>query len=163
MTLTRGRVAYGVAVVALSAALVALVVLTVRWHAESDGPALDDAPTARAREAAEDFFDLDHRTLEKDVERFLTLATSRFAEEYRTESADLRAAVEQRRLTMTPAVPRDGTALEYLGADAAQVLVGVDVTTTARDGRSQDARYRVRVRLERVEGEWRVAGLEQVG
>ena len=163
MTLSRGRILYVLAVLVLLGALVSLLVLTVRWRGESAGPTLADAPTDRAREAASDFFDLDHRTLADDVDRFLALTAPAFAAEYRRESADLRSAVATRRLTMTPQVPADATALEYLGEDVAQVLVGVDVTTKAADGRSQDTRYRVRVRLERAAGQWRVTALEQVG
>ncbi|GAA4116162.1 hypothetical protein GCM10022215_15650 [Nocardioides fonticola] len=163
MTLSRGRILYLLLVVALLAALATLIVLTVRWRDTTAGPRFAEAPTARAAEAASDFFDLDHRTLDADVDRFLALTTPDFASQYRRESADLRTAVEKRRLTMTPQVPQDATALEYLGTDVAQVLVGVDVTTTAAGGGSQDTRYRVRVRLERSGDQWRVSSLEQVG
>ncbi len=62
-----------------------------------------------------------------------------------------------------PTLLDDGTAIERFGPEAAQVLVSVDVTTTAPSGVTDEARYRTRVALVRDGDGWLVSGLDQVG
>ncbi|MEV5003983.1 hypothetical protein [Nocardioides sp. LML1-1-1.1] len=53
--------------------------------------------------------------------------------------------------------------MEYFHQDDAQFLVAVDVTTVMKTRAAEEARYRARIKLTRVDGSWRVSGVEQVG
>lgn len=116
-----------------------------------------------ARQTAVAFFSLDHRTIDADLQRVVTLGTADFASTYRQQAAALEQRIVSRRLVVTASVPADGVAIEYAGADTMQVLVALDV----RSGPMGEARpvqdNRVVVRLERVGREWRVSDLRQVG
>lgn len=137
-------------------------VTALRWIGDDD-PRLDDAPVSVGEEAAQQFFSLDHRTLDEDIDEVLSSATGDFEQQYEKESADLRKAVVDQRLVLTATVPESGAAVEYLGDDEAWILVSVDVHTESRGGTPQDSRYRTRVVLEKTDDRWLVARLEQVG
>lgn len=116
-----------------------------------------------AREAAKAFFTLDHRHVDADVARMAALTTGEFRREYAAQAQSLKQRVVRQKLVVTAALPRDGTATEYLSSTAAQLLVSVDVTTKARGRHAKGGRYRTRVELGRRDGEWLVSALEQVG
>ncbi|CAB4734705.1 MAG: hypothetical protein F2667_14750 [Actinobacteria bacterium] len=143
--------------------LAALVATSARLWSERGDDGLDAGAVAVARQAATNFFSLDHRHIDDDVQRMLDLATGDFADSYDEQSAALRTAVVDKQLVVTASLPEGGTATEYLGGDTAQVLVAVDVRTRARGGAVEDTRYRTRVVLTRVDDGWLVSGFEQVG
>lgn len=150
--------------VALLAATVLVAVLAFLQWQDRSGDTLEDAPVDVGADIASDFFTLDHRTLDEDTARLLDRATGEFKAQYRTQSEELRASVEEKDLVLTASVPESGSALEYLAGDEAWVLVAVDVHTEGAGGLSEDTRYRTRVVLERDEDDrWLVARLEQVG
>ena len=132
------------------------------WQ-DRQGADLDRAPVEVAEKVARDFFSLDHRTLEKDMDKVRSRATGEFEAQYEKQSADLRKAVEQKKLVLTARVPDDGSAVEYLGEDSAWVLVSVDVHTESASAAPQDSRYRTRVVLDRDGDDWLVSRLERVG
>ena len=78
-------------------------------------------------------------------------------------TADLRKAVQQKKLVLTARVPDDGAAVEYLGKDSAWVLVSVDVHTESAGSSPEDSRYRTRVVLDKDGDDWLVSRLERVG
>jgi hypothetical protein len=127
--------------------------------ASTSGPAAQ--AVVRARLAARTYFTVDHATVEADMDRFRELATPAFVQAYDRAAEPLVRRVVDQRLELSAALPRGGMATEYLGADVAQVLVAVDVTTR-RGADSSTAEYRTRVLLQRVDDEWLVAGLDEV-
>lgn len=122
----------------------------------------DRAALAVAREGAQSFFSLDHRQVEQDVDAVLALATGTFRDEYSAKREAVIADVRKRQVVVTATIPEDGAALEFLGANDAQVLVSVDVRSQSAED-VQDSRFRTRMTLQKVEGEWLVSGVEQVG
>lgn len=131
-----------------------------------DAPTTDGQGAAAivvAREAATDFFTLAADTVDEDLARLGAISTDEFRTTYETQAAKLRKEVVDKGLVLTADLPEDTTATEYLSATEARVLVAVDVTTTTRDGGTDDGRYRTRVSLQWVDGTWRVAGIDQVG
>lgn len=156
------------AVVAVLAIAVAVVgYLTWDRTREAEPASFDDAPVEVAAASARDFFTLDHRTIEDDMERVLATATGEFQDQYEKQSAELRKTVQNKRLVLTATVPDEGTAVEYLGEDAAWVLVSVDVRTESDGTPAEDTRYRTRLVLTRSDeggdDEWLVSRFEQVG
>lgn len=147
--------------VALGVVLAGLLTTsTVLWL--GDRRAADTGALVAARQGAVSFFSLDHRHAAEDVDRVLSQATGDFKEEYAEKRDEVVAGVEAKQLVVSATVPDDGVALEYLVDDEAKVLVAVDVNTQSPDG-AEDARYRTRVELRKVDDRWLVAGVEQVG
>ncbi|MCX6400011.1 MAG: hypothetical protein NTX33_08795 [Propionibacteriales bacterium] len=158
-------VAAGVLVLAL---VLALVLVDrdhpgARWYAFWERGDDTDAVLAVAREEASNFFDLDHRRIDADVEQVLSLATGGFAKEYREQKVALVAAVKEKKVVWRPTLPADGTALEYLDGDEAGVLLAVDVKKSSGDSPAQLERARARVVLNRVDGVWLVSDFQDVG
>ena len=127
-----------------------------------DRESVDRGALVAARQGAVSFFSLDYRHAGEDVDRVLSQATGDFKEEYAEKRDEVVDGVEDTQLVVSATVPEDGLALEYLLDDEAKVLVAVDVNTQSPDG-AEDARYRTRVELRKVDGRWLVAGVEQVG
>jgi len=148
----------GVLAVALVALLVTSAVLWVHQR-----QTLDAAPVAVAREEARNFFSLDYRTAQDDVDRVLALATGDFKEQYAARSAEVVEGVTTKQLVVTATIPDDGAAVEYLRGDRAQVLVAVDVTSKQGTDQPESSRYRTRIKLSRVDGDWLVSDVQQVG
>ena len=155
---SRGWLLPAVLAVVLAALLAASTVL---WLQQRER--LDPGAVAVAREQARNFFSLDYRHADKDVDRVLALATGKFKKEYAASRKDVVAAVEKKKLVVSATVPKDGAAVEYLHGDSAQVLVAADVTTQNSAGASDEVRYRTRIELDRVDGTWLVSGVNQVG
>lgn len=127
----------------------------------------DDAPDRAAalvagRQRADAFFSLDHRRVEKDVDRVIAGATGRFRKEYASRREQIVADVTKQQLVVDVEVPDDGVALEYLTERKAQVLVSVDLTRTAAGAKAGTDRFRVRVVLRRVGDRWLASDIRQV-
>ena len=146
---------------ALAVVLVGLLASSVvLWLGQRES--LDRGALVAGQQGAVSFFSLDFRHAEDDVDRVLSQATGDFKKEYAEKRDEVVASVKDKQLVVTATVPDDGVALEYLAGDQAQVLVAVNVNTTSPSG-AEDARYRTRVELTKVDGDWLVAGVEQVG
>ena len=124
-------------------------------------PADSSEAVAVAREEAENFFTLNHESVEDDVAKVLALAVGDFKREYAARRAEIVKHVRMRKLEVTATIPENGVAVEYLTESEARVLVAVDVSSRSEDG-VQDQRFRCRLTLKEVEGSWLVAELEQV-
>lgn len=126
------------------------------WADDSAGRAV-----RAARTAATTYFTLDSARIQADMDRMRELGTPEFVERYDAASPALVERITQQRLRLSAALPRDGTATEYVVTDRAIVVVSVDVTT-ARSGAERTTRYRTRVALDLVDGAWLVASLDEV-
>ncbi len=150
--------------VAALAVAVVVVGLAALDRTRDDEPAgLADVPVEVAQDAARNFFTLDHRTLDDDIDRVLAMATGDFLEQYESQSADLRETVAEKLLAISATVPEIGTAVEHVADDEVWVLVPVDVHTEQDGAPTEDVRYRTRVVLTRADDGWLVSRLEQVG
>jgi Mce-associated membrane protein len=140
-------------VVVLVALLAASLVL---WLGQRRS--LDQGAAVAARQEALNFFGLDYRHADQDLDAVLSLATGDFKSEYAAKRDQLAKSLADKKVVMTAEVPSDGTALEFETDSAATVLVAVDVTTNAVTNR-----YRARIDLTKVDGTWLVSGVDQVG
>lgn len=144
-------------------ALVAGLVVAIAVAVLDEDDGIDPAMVVVARQQAINFFSLDYRRADEDVDRVLALATGSFKEEYAARRREIVAGVTEKKLVVTAAIPDDGAAVEFYDRDEARVLVSVDVTTGSGAAEPTENRYRTRVLLERVGGQWLVSGLNQVG
>lgn len=146
----------------LAAVLAALLgASAVLWLTEDD--AADPEPLTVARQEALNFFSLDYRRVDADIDRVLELATNPFEKQYRAARDKLAKSIVAKKLRVTATIPDDGVAIEYQRGDRAQVLVAVDAESTAKGGKTAADRYRARIALTRVDDQWLVSGVDQVG
>ena len=146
----------------LLAALIVLLLATATVLWLRDRRDVGAGMVAVATQEARNFFSLDYRRADEDVDRVLALATGDFAEQYAAKRDEVVAGVEKAKLVVTATVPEEGTAVEYAAEDRGQVLVAVDVSSRSTSG-AEDARYRTRIELTKVDGSWLVSDVEQVG
>lgn len=144
--------------VVLTALLVASLLL---WLNQRE--TLDEAPVTVARQEAQNFFSLDYRHADADIDRVLAVATDPFKKQYSDQRDTIKKSLTDKKLTVSATVPDNGAAIEYLKDDRAQVLVAVNAKTTAGSAGTDDNRYRARIQLTKVNGDWLVSGVNQVG
>lgn len=144
--------------------LALLATSAVLWLRRPGG--VDQGALVAARQEAVNFFSLDYRHPDQDIDRVLAQATGSFKKQYAAKRSSLRQQIVARKVVLTATVPAEGAALEYLAGDRARVLVAVDVTTKvggkAGTG-SEQTRYRTRVGLHRVGDTWLINAVNQVG
>lgn len=157
MTAVRSRLVPGLLFVVLVGLLA-----TSAWLRQDRRESLDNGALAVAKQEATNFFSLDHRHAEDDVDRVLSLATDPFKSQYAAKRDEVVAGVTSKKLVVTATLPEDGTAVEYFTETKAQVLVSVDATTRQEKG-EETQRHRTRIKLEKIDGRWLVSGIETVG
>ena len=143
----------------LFAAVVSLIL-----HQRSDDARQDDAARAavlkEVREAVPDSLGYDYARLDEDVDSGAGHLTPEFAVEYRSlaESSIRPTAVKYKAIVVADLV---SAGVESVDRRSAQVLIFVNQTTrtTALPAPRVDS-SRVRVRLERSGGHWRVGSIE---
>lgn len=157
--MTRLRVLLPAALVALLLAL--LGTSAYLWQQQRED--LDQGAVEVARTQAKTFFSLDHRDPETSIDEMLELATDDFRESYEARRDQVVKNLVEKKIVVTASVPEDGAAVEFLSGDRAEVLVAVDVTTASGSSGSESQRYRTRVELSRVDGDWLMSAINQVG
>lgn len=146
------------------AIVLAGLVATPAWLWWSQRDDIDQSATAVARQQVINFFSLDHRHVDADLDRVMALATGKFKQQYAKQRDRVEQGVRKKKLVVAAEVPDSGAALEYQRGDRAQVLVAVDATTTGKTKEnSKTNRYRVRLALQRVDGQWLVSEINQAG
>jgi Mce-associated membrane protein len=150
----------GVLAVVLLALVAWSTVLVLDRRAADD---LDQGAVEVARQQAKNFFSLDYRHVDEDIDALLELATEEFKAKYAAKKDELVAAIVKNKVVETATVPEDGAAVEYLSGNRAQVLVAVDVTIASGSRGSERTRPRTRIKLSRIGGEWLVSDIDQVG
>lgn len=127
------------------------------------GRDVDPGMLVAARQQAKNFFSLDYRHADADVDRVLALSTGSFKKEYSSRRKEVVSGVIEKKLVVTASIPQQGAAVEFVDGDHGQVLVAVDVSTGTLTGATTQNRYRTRIVLTRVQGHWLVSDLNQVG
>lgn len=128
---------------------------------------IDPSAVAVARRQAINFFTIDYRDLDANTDRVLSLSTGKFKEDYARQRDRIANSATERELVVSAVVADKATALEYQSESRAQVLVGVDAKSRTGGGVQDKAeqlnRYRVRVLLEKVDGQWLTSEITKVG
>ncbi len=122
----------------------------------------DDGAVSVAKEEADNLFTLDHRTADDDVDRVLSLATGTFKDEYAAQQDKVVDQATRGKLTSSASVPEAGAAVEYFADEEAQVLVALDVSSSAGGDKAVEKRIRLRVTLQREDDKWLVSGIEEI-
>lgn len=153
--------------------LVLLVTSAVLWVGRDDTVDRDDSVGApgsaslgmvvAAKQAATNFFSLDYRHAQDDVDRVIAQATGRFKTEYAEQSAGVVEDVTKKKLRTEAVVPADGVAVEFAHGDEGRVLVAIDVTKSQGEADPVVSRNRARITLTRVDGVWLVSNIQEVG
>jgi hypothetical protein len=148
---------------AVLAATLAVIVAgsALVWRLDDDEGSADPVSVARAQ--AHNIFSVDYREADQGTERVLELASGSFKKQYAAERDTVVADAQQRKLVVSASVPHDGAAIEYLRDEHAQVLVAIDVATTANGKAAPDGHYRARIELTMVDDEWLVSDVSEVG
>ena len=153
-----------VAVLAL-AAVAALVVISMTVPRLSAAAERDQRRTEvleAARQQAVNFTTLDHRHLDRDLDRVLAGATGDFREQFRKGTEDLSQLVSANRAVSEGEVLEAGIVSD--DADSARVLVVADSTVTnAETTDPQRRHYRLQLDLVLRGGRWLVSDLQFVG
>jgi Mce-associated membrane protein len=159
-------VLYGLALV-LAAACVAGGVASYRTHedrqdAKAEQERYGDV-VAAASEVAEALVNLDYRDLQSTYDAVTAGATGAFLKEYQTSWKDQEKIFAQAKSISTGKVR--AAAVSNIDGDSATVMVAIQGTTsnTATGEDPQQRRFRFRVDVVDVGGEWRTEKLEFVG
>src|SRR5689334_2981919 len=139
--------------IVLAVLLAALLGTSAVLHSHQ-GRDVDPGMLVAARTQATNFFSLDYRHADADVDRVLALATGSFKKDYASRRTEVVRGVTSKKLVVTAAIPQDGAAVELSDGDHGQVLVAVDVTTGTVGGATTSNRYRTRILLTKVHGRW---------
>lgn len=144
-------------------AVLVLTLLATSYLQRPSGREADAGMLVSARLEATNFFSLDYRHADADVDRVLALATGKFKTEYSSRRKEVIDGVTGKKLVVTASIPEQGVAVELVDGNRGRVLVAVDVTTGTGTGATTENRYRARLLLTRVKGHWLVSDLNQVG
>ncbi len=106
----------------------------------------------------------DHRDLAAGLRESTAVMTPAYAQEFRVEFRRTAVPRARRQQEVADAVVRDAGLVRVADDDRAVCLVFVDLRLLATEGKTLDrprvtGRTRLRVTLDRVDGEWLVAGL----
>ena len=144
-------------------AVLVLALLATSFVLRPSGREADPGMLVAARQQAKNFFSLDYRHADADVDRVLALSTGKFKKEYASRRKEVIAGVTSKKLVVTASIPREGAAVELVDGNHGQVLVAVDVSTGTVTGPTTQNRYRARILLTRLDGRWLVSDVNQVG
>jgi len=144
-------------------AVLVLALLATAFVLRPAGREADPGMLVAARQQAKNFFSLDYRHADADVDRVLALSTGKFKKEYASRRKEVIAGVTEKKLVVTASIPKDGAAVEFVDGSHGRVLVAVDVSTGTLTGPTTENRYRARILLTRVDGRWLVSDVNQVG
>ena len=170
-TSPRARSSWAVPNTALLVLAVVLGLLSVFFATRAE-PATEDAAAYSARHTAVDeaarrevlaFLTLDHRRMDRTVQRVLDGATGDFARQYSRGRAGLVASSRRSRAVSTGHVRRVG--VSDRGADEAVALVAADAQVTNRStgGQAQRRFFRLQLTLVRQDDRWLTSDLRFVG
>ena len=146
----------------LAAVLIALLATSLVVSRRSTNR-VDPTAIAVGKQEAINFFTLDAPHLSADVNAVLALAADPFKQQYAAKSKTIESGVTSRHLTISASVPANSAGLEYEHGPTAIVLVAVDESIAAPSAKPQSNRYRMRLHLTKVSGNWRVTNIQQVG
>jgi Mce-associated membrane protein len=128
-------------------------------RAEREGATNRDVAVA-AEQMVDAFLDVDHRRVDRDTRRVISLTTTPFRQQYSINATDLRIAVVNSQSVSTGTVRAAG--VESIEGGAARVLVAADTLVTSRATKTpKRSHYRFVVMLRDVKGQWLVSNLAE--
>ena len=144
------------------AAVVAVVVLALQLQDSSSDSQRREEVLQAARQQGINLTTLDHRSVDRDLERVLAGATGTFKKEFAAGAKDLTDLVVENKAVSTGEVLEAG--LVTADSDSARVLVVVDSTVSnAATGEEQVRHYRMQLDLARRGQRWLTSDLTFVG
>jgi Mce-associated membrane protein len=154
------------------ALVLALVLVVLVWQLSTDDADAAQGPQAQvqaredvlraAAQSALNLTSIDNEEFDEDVARVLEGATGVFRADFESRSKDLKQVLTENEVVSEGKIVE--TALVELDGDAATALVVVDSNvknTAVPEGRVNT--YRMKLQLERRDGQWLTSQLEFVG
>jgi Mce-associated membrane protein len=149
----------------LGAAVVVLAVLTVLvgtsvWRADAKEDERARASQS-ARQTAVNLASLDHRDIQKGLDRVLSGLTGEAKDQWATMAKDVRQSAQKAQSTSTVQEVRAGVV--SMDGDSAEVIVAITAVTTSPSVKQGQPRYyRWRFDLNREDGRWLVSNMRLV-
>ena len=158
--LRRGLDGFEIAALAVVAVLAALLVWTVRDHA--NGPESTAIPAVRAAESyVVALTSVDHRRIDDQIQSIRILATGGFRATFDEGAADFEKAVRTSRIRSTGKVVSLGVVSST--ETGATVLVAARASVRSKgQAEAVERRYRFEVEVARVGGTWLVAAVAEL-
>jgi len=158
---TRPRVLLTVLGLAAAAAVVAAVLLAMKLQDAPDEEARRQEILQAARQQGVNITTLDHRSVDRDLQRVLALATGDFRKEFEAGTKELTDLVVQNEAVSTGEVLEAG--IVTADSDSARVLVVADSTVSNSATEEQQVRhYRMQLDLVRRGDRWLTSSLSFV-
>lgn len=159
--MTRPRVLLTVLGLAAAAAVVAAVLLAMKLQDAPDEEARRQEILQAARQQGVNITTLDHRSVDRDLQRVLALATGDFRKEFEAGTKELTDLVVQNEAVSTGEVLEAG--IVTADSDSARVLVVADSTVSNSATEEQQVRhYRMQLDLVRRGDRWLTSSLSFV-
>ena len=159
--MTRPRVLLTVLGLAAAAAVVAAVLLAMKLQDAPDEEARRQEILQAARQQGVNITTLDHRSVDRDLQRVLALATGDFRKEFEAGTKELTDLVVQNEAVSTGEVLEVG--IVTADSDSARVLVVADSTVSNSATEEQQVRhYRMQLDLVRRGDRWLTSSLSFV-
>ena len=156
--MTRAQVLLTVLGLAAVAAVVAAVLLAMKLQDAPDEEARRQEILQAARQQGVNITTLDHRSVDRDLQRVLALATGDFRKEFVAGTKDLTDLVVQNKAVSTGEVLEAG--IVAADSDSARVLVVADSTVSNSATEEQQVRhYRMQLDLVRQGDRWLTSSL----
>jgi Mce-associated membrane protein len=145
---------------------VALGVVVTRDEAPaastSSSTAAYDQVTAAASEQVTAFLDIDHETVDEQLQEVLDGATGEFKEQFAAQVDSIKAQTEEQQSTAGATILKVG--ISTLTPESATVFVAAntDITSKATEGESRTVPWRIQLDLVKEGERWLTAGLQFV-
>lgn len=144
--------------VAIVGLATASVLLGLRVYEKRQAEAAREAAVAAARQEMVNFLSLDHRTLDRDLDRVLQGATGEFKDMMGSGSSKVQDVMKEAKSSSEGEVLSAG--IISIDKDSAEVLVVADATVRSDNTKKPTSRhYRAQLTLERHDGRWLVSNL----
>lgn len=124
------------------------------------GDSRSEAAVTVARDQVLDLTTLDSTTVGAKLAAMSRRTTGDFKQQLSGITKTFDDLVKEKQISATGQI--DSAAISSISATDASVLIASSASVTTKDAKATSRTYRVRVKLERIDGSWKVNGMEFV-
>jgi hypothetical protein len=115
-----------------------------------------------ARQFTVSFFTYDYRKIDAYFKRIEVASTGDFRKDFVSKEKTLKTVVTQLKTVATGQVPDAGAGLSTLDGDKATALIAANFNASNAVTKNGQKRYRVKITMQRIKGNWLITNLDQV-